>query len=221
MTHIGLHIDLILEDPGAYWSSGKVNALVTEARRNADELRRLLGHPNVVVQRLLSYTLSELGQDACGFVEEVDQLMDLDDRFVTYNALEVLLLCAKGERADCAWPLFVGLEREDVVLKKLCIRLLRNADDSQWQAASRIANQQEEFIHARCIERVVQSSDPVTDSRLMLMSGDAVSKAYGLVLALTHSSATSDVILDAASSCSDADIQETASYMARLLKLDS
>ena len=214
-------VESLLADPETFWAGGSVNALIIESRgTDLDHLRPLVGSPDLTVQRLFVHTLSELGRESCPLVRDAVQLLDVDDRFVTYNVFEVLILCAVGSDSGLVWPLYEGLDHEDQVIRRLSMRLLRNADATQWRGALTEGRARSELLHVRCIERVVSASDPIAESASMLDADHRLVRSYGMVLALRHHSQASKVILSAKTS-PDADVSETAVYMAKVLDLNT
>jgi hypothetical protein len=151
-----------------------------------DTLRPLLRSANRLVQHAAAYVLSELGRYGSDLVDDVTPLLDTDDRYLRYHAMEILAVCCDGPRADGFAPVIRMLGDDDQELRNLAMRLMSNADESQLHAGTKFfsANPQSDGQHERGLIALLKG-DAVHPEEIqgMLDDTDALNRRYGAIAA--------------------------------------
>jgi hypothetical protein len=178
----------LLADPAAFKEHGRAYQLLEEyfSGLAVETLRPLLRHENTLVRHAAVFVASELGQEASPLLDDVVPLIESDDRFVSYHALEVTVVCATGPLADRFIAIPRALESRDDVVRVLAMRLLTRADPTQLEAAAARADQIaiNKEVHSRGLLMLAGSAsrDP-RDVRLMLSDKHPIARMYGAVAA--------------------------------------
>jgi hypothetical protein len=182
-------IEDLLEDPETF--EGKERAYdLLQAYLNGyplNTLRPLLGSANRLVQHAAAYVVSELGRYGSDLVDDVTPLLDTDDRYLRYHAMEILTVCCDGERADGFVPVIRMLGDDDQELRNLAMRLMSNADESQLQAGARFfsGGPQSDGQHERGLSALLKGEAIKPEEvRGMLADTDALNRRYGAIAAM-------------------------------------
>lgn len=205
----------LLADPAAFKERGRAYQLLDEyfAGLAVDTLRPLLVHSNILVRHAAVWVASELGRQACTLLDDVITVLDAKDRFLTYYALEVTLVCADGARVDRFVHIPRALESSDEVVRTLAMRLLARADPSQLVAGCSLVASIEPNadVHKGGLRMLTdwRSCDP-DDVRQMLLNEDAVSRRYGAIVA-KHLRHRYPELLQLATELPDGDVRRFAS----------
>lgn len=180
----------LLADPAAFKQRGRAYQLLEEYFEGLpmDTLRPLLAHKDILVKHAAVWVASELGHQACTLLDEVTPLIASDDRFLSYHALEVTIVCAIGDYVDRFIRVPQALESNDDVIRSLAMRLLTRADQTQLEAAARLAETEtigsSSDVHRRGLSLLstCESRDP-DDVRRMLLEDDSIARMYGAIAA--------------------------------------
>lgn len=197
----------LLADPHQFEERGRAYQLL-EAYFDGEPvetLRPLLNHPNLLVKRAAVWVASELGAQSSRVLEDVIAVIDFNDQYLTYHALEVALVCAVGDKAEHFVCIPRALESSDDVLRVLAMRLLARADDSQLQRAiafyDRVGNDTGSHNGGLRLLAAGESASPIDVQRL-LSSGDLIAEMYGAIAAKRLRTQHPD-LLSAAANTSD------------------
>lgn len=146
-------------------------------------LRPLLSSNNSLVQRAAVYVASELGSQAKDLVYDVIPLLDSEDRYLKYHAMEVLAVCCEGERAKEFFHVVKVLESDDDVLRALAMRLVSRVDLSQIEGARRIFDSRHQtHSHSLAILAEGKQVDPAIIIS-MIHDVDPLIRRYGAIAA--------------------------------------
>lgn len=204
----------LLADPTTFKERGRAYQLLEEyfAGLPIDTLRPLLAHESVLVRHAAVWVASELGQEACVLLDDVVQLIASDDRFLTYHALELTVVCAIGKHVDRFIHVPLVLESSDDVIQVLTMRLLARADQTQLEAGARLTETMGSIgeVHRRGLSLLAncQSRDP-EDVRRMLLEDDSVARMYGAIAARRLHKASPE-LLQMAAELSDINVSRFA-----------
>jgi hypothetical protein len=151
-----------------------------------ETLRPLLTHKDTLVRHAAVWVTSELGQQACTLLDDVIPLITSDDRYLSYHALEITVVCAVGNRADGMVHFSKALESGDDVVRALAMRLLARADQTQLEAAAQRASADASAndAHTRGLSLLAASEacDP-GDVQRMLHEDNSVARMFAVIAA--------------------------------------
>jgi len=204
----------LLADPAAFKERGRAYQLLDEyfAGLSVDTLRPLLTHADTLVRHAAVWVASELGQQACTLLDDVITLIQDEDRFLSYHALEVTAVCADGEYLNRFIHIPRALESRDEVIRTLAMRLLTRADEAQLAAGHRQAasiglsadvHKEGLLMLATC-----RLCNP-DDVRHMLLKDEPVARMYG-VIAAKHLQQRHPELLQLAAELPDSDVRRFA-----------
>lgn len=207
-------ISELLADPARFNEQGRAYELLQEYFRGypVETLRPLLAHDDKLVQRAAIWVVSELGEQGCNLLDDVVPLMDGDDRYIRYHALEIALVCAIGKSVDRFVHVARALQSDDEVIRVLAMRLIANADQSQLEACSRLAEATGclDETHRRGLEQLSRcSSLNRNDVLSMIIAAHSLIRRYGAIAAKRLFKKFPELIADAAKS-SDPDVSRFA-----------
>ena len=204
-------VERLLADPAGFTERGEAYQLLQcyFAGFPLDTLRPLLDSNNVLVQRAAVFITGELGRAASVLVDAVVPLLNHEERYLRYNALEVLAVCATGSRAAHFVALLQALEDIDPSIRVLAMRMVCNADSSQLQAGrvffSSPHDHREE--HARGLSVLTGDTVETRDIEQLLQSPAPLARRYGAIAA-GRIFANTPALLDVAARSPDEDIRE-------------
>lgn len=177
----------LLSDPEAFKQRGRAYQLLDEyfSGLPVETLRPLLSHQNVYVQHAAVWVASELGAQAAPVLDDSLPMITSDDRFLSYHALEIAIVCAVGDLCDRFVRVPVALESSDDVIRRLAMRLMSRADAAQLEAAAKAAEQNGLSETHRTGMKLLAAGDTagVDDIKEMLASDSALARSYGAVAA--------------------------------------
>ena len=130
-------IDELLQNPSRFKQRGAAYQLLQEYFGGFPRatLRPLLQSDDPMVQHAAIFVASELGIAAEELLECVVPLIQRGDRYVKYNALEVVMVCSTEERGELFAHVLRAMEDEDEVIRGLAWRLAVRASKFQMRAA--------------------------------------------------------------------------------------
>lgn len=130
-------ISELLADPRGFADSGRGHKLLQTYFNGAllDTLRPLLRSGDLLIQREAVWVASELGAQAFPLLDDVVLLINSDDRYLTFHAMESVTVCATGVRAPEFVHVVAKLEDPDEVLRSLSMFLMSNVETSQLAGA--------------------------------------------------------------------------------------
>lgn len=210
----------LLADPAAFKERGRAYQLLEEyfAGLPVQTLRPLLQHPDMLVKYAAVWVASELGQQASMVLDDVVPLVDSDDRFLSYHALEIIAVCAIGNLADRFIGIPRALESRDDVIRVLAMRLMTRAHPTQLEAAADLAGRitGSKDVHRRGLLLLegCESRDH-EDVRRMLSDENPVARMYGAIAA-NRLRESSPELLQAAAELADPSISRFVREAAQL-----
>ena len=178
----------LLADPATFKERGRAHQLLDQYFKGLgiDTLRPLLTHNDLLVRHAAVWVASELGQQACVLLDDVITLLDTDDRYLTYHALEVIVVCAIGNDVDRFVHIPRALESRDEIIRILAMRLMAQADSTQLEAGSRHVTSigLSSDVHARGLSLLATGrSCSLEDVRHMMLEDDALARMYAAIAA--------------------------------------
>jgi len=181
-------IQVLLNDPEAFEEKEQAYDLLQAYSHGfpLETLRPLLRSQDRLVQHAAAYVVSELGRHAREVVDDVIPLLDTDDRYLRYNAMEVITDCCDGPDADKFVSVIRMLQDSDDELRVLAMRLMSNADESQLEAGARFFSTQSQHDeqHARGLSALLggDEADP-GEVPAMINDSDPLIRKYGAIAA--------------------------------------
>lgn len=130
-------LDELNTQPEVFFSEGRTYDLLQEYFKGEDisSLISLLGHKNLSTRKSAIWIVSELGKTALPLAEYVVPLLNDDERYIKYYALEFIMICSsEGSRGYFRYVVF-ALEDEDYIIRKLAMFLISNASRYQLEEA--------------------------------------------------------------------------------------
>jgi hypothetical protein len=178
----------LLADPAKFEEEGRSYQLLQEyfAGLPIETLRPLLRHKDDLVRHAALFVTSELGQDACALLDDAIPHIASTDRFQSFHAHEIVLVCAEGPLADRFIRITEGLESSDDVMRSLTMDLMSRADPSQLRAgADSLADARGRFDAHRRGLNLLANADRVApeDVERLLASDDRLDQFYGAIAA--------------------------------------
>ena len=202
--------DELLSDPEKFFDQGKAYILLQEYFKGypLKTLRVLLNHKDPMVQKSAIWVTSELGREAYPLICEAIHLIDSDERYIQYHALEIVMVCSFGENANKFIHVVRSLKCDDEVIRILVMRLISNADIPRLEAGIRQLKPEDptDKIHLHGL-RCLLEIDKFDEKRVvqMLDAPDPLLRKYGAIAAKILSKKYSG-ILEYAVSSNDSDI---------------
>lgn len=178
----------LLADPATFKERGRAYQLLEQYFEGLgiDTLRPLLAHNDLLVRHAAVWVASELGQQGCALLDDVIALLDTEDRYLTYHALEVTVVCAMGSDVDRFVHIPRALESRDDIIQNLAMRLMAQADSTQLEAGSRLVTAigANAGVHRRGLSLLAagRACNP-EDIRHMLLEDDALVRMYAAIAA--------------------------------------
>jgi hypothetical protein len=178
----------LLEDPARFKQDGRAYQLLEEyfSGLPIETLRPLLHHENELVRHAALWVTSELGEQGRVLLDDAIPLIESNDRFQSYHALEIAALCAVGDLENRFVRVVSGLESSDSVIRGLTMRLMARADMSQLKAGAVAAadDPARAEAHKRGLKLLAtgDKADP-EEVKTYLASHDGLTRCYGAVAA--------------------------------------
>lgn len=201
-------LDQLLESPKEFFDRGRSYDLLQEyfEGRDVESLRELLCHDDVFVRRVAAWITSELGSRGCGLLSDVIALLKSGDRYLSYHALEIITVCARGSNAREFSRVLQHFEHADSVLNQLAMRLTARADTSQWIAAREEGRLS--ASHRIGLDSLIEAGSSGANAiDRLLSSSDSIQRKYGAIVCRVLSK-QAPAVLDKAYACNDDDVQE-------------
>lgn len=179
----------LLTDPCEFEKQGRAYQLLQEYFRGLelDTLRPLLQHEDEAVRRAAVFIASELGSAGEPVMDEVADLVSDPDPRIRWDALESLMACSNSTRNEYIWLVPKALEDANDSIRRLAMRLLCNASNSQLEMAlkrfDRIAPTPR--VHEQGLSALLRDNGKLGCGEIdeLLDSGDSTLSMYGAVAA--------------------------------------
>lgn len=178
----------LLANPSKFKQDGRAYQLLEEyfSGLSVDTLRPLLRHEDSLVRHAAVWVASELGDQASALLDDATPLIESNDRFQSYHALEIAAVCAIGPQVDRFVNVARGLESGDGVIRGLTMRLMSRADPSQLEAAA-VASERDPACpeaHKRGLWLLAKGEQADSrDVRELLASDNRLALCYGAIAA--------------------------------------
>ena len=178
----------LLMQPEKFDKSGAAYALLQEYFLGypAETLLPLLGHSNYFVQKSAVWVTSELGRDGWPLLSGVLPMLDSDDRYLAYHAIEIVAACGVGEFAGFFSKVPTMMENQDEVLRITAMRLIGNTgaikmDEILRQSTRAIWDERHFKFLKRLVNTVPAEREGIVEE--MLGSSVPLERKYGAILA--------------------------------------
>lgn len=207
-------IQNLLTNPIKFNKEGKAYQLLQKYfdEMPLETLRPLLKNSDVEVNRAAVWIASELGRDANEIFDDVLPLVNSNDRYIKYHALEIIMVCSFEEKSEEIVHVIKALSSNDEVIRILAMRLISNASESQLQASVRIfeENASSDKHHLQGLLTLLDRNN-ITYEALLQMIDDSnpLTRKYGVIAAKRSLNKFSDAIKYAADS-TDIDVRKFA-----------
>lgn len=178
----------LLSDPVAFDDQGKAYQLLQRYFHglSKETLRPLLTHRDGLVRRSASFVATELGDQACGLLDEIIPLVHDDDPHIQWGSLETVMICSYKFFPEKFVVVLREFESHNDSIRRLAMRLTSNANQMQLESASNLTDvlgssrlQHERGLSILLKGHNVQEFDVIQ----MLNSSDLVARKYGAVAA--------------------------------------
>ena len=202
--------DDLYADPEAFWRSGKAYELLQKyfCGLPIGTLSPLLRERQMFVVRSAVFVASELGAGARPVVLDVLPLMNSSDRYIAYNALEVIMACS-GQDGGHFLEIVMALNNEDEVVRRLAMYCIARANETQLSRAFQEAEEAKTVSPAlRYGLRFVLDLEPTKEHQVlkMLQSPVRAERQFGAISAIRLLDSRPD-LLDAVNGSKDCDLQ--------------
>lgn len=213
----------LLADPQGFDGSGAPHSLLEEYFEGFQlkTLSPLLRHSDYFVRRSAIWVASELGVQASPLLSDVLRVLESDDRFLAYHALEVTAVCAVGPESLHFSKVLDGLEVSDDVLRVLAMGLIGNTGaGGMREILQSIDVEKWDERHVAYLRRLVSTgrADRRTVAEAMLGSPVALERKYGAILARWAVPEEPELVL-AATDSDDDDVRRYAESVVRIHQL--
>ena len=138
MTRAAEYIKQLETDPARFKNLGIGYQLLEEYfdGYSLDTLVPLLSSEDDRIIKSAVWIVSELGIDGQELLEHVVPLLTINDRYIKYHVLEIIIVCSEGlNHIDHFYHLIYALEDSDQVIRILAMELWCNASIEQLNAA--------------------------------------------------------------------------------------
>lgn len=198
----------LIAEPRRFADSGRAYELLQTYFSGASisTLRPLLRSSDLIVQRAAAFVVSELGAEGIQVLDDVVSLMESNDRYLVFHAMESVAECARGARASEFMHIVAKLEDPDDVLRSLSMFLMSNAEASQLAAAcALIEGGKLHSDHKEGICLLMDASAPDEAVHTLVHSDKPLNRRYGAVAAARLYD-RSPRLIDEAQASEDADV---------------
>jgi hypothetical protein len=174
----------LLAEPVGFNKRGRSYDLLQEYFRgySLETLRDLVRHPDIEVKRAAIWIASELGNRACRLLPDIANILHIENTYLKYHALEVVIVCAEGPDSHHLLHIIKAFGDGDSVIRALAMRLISRADTAQVEALAKLA-QREPLLnpdHKEGLEALL-AADAGTAVR-MLDSQSPLLRKYGAII---------------------------------------
>jgi uncharacterized membrane protein len=181
-------ISEMLTNSEEFYKKGKSYQLLQEYFDGfpIETLKPLLNSSNNFIQRSVAWIVSELGVEASGMIRDIVKLLDVDDQFVRYHALESIMICSFGEKVNEFINVIHSLEADNGVIRVHAMTLISNANSLQLNAAihSLTDHSETKESHLEGLSALLKADSLNPEFILnMIMHIDSVKRKYGAILA--------------------------------------
>lgn len=196
--------------PRGFWESGRSYDLLRCLFREESlrDLVPLLKASDVWTQRVALFLATELGHRASEVLDEVLPHVTSPDRHVAYDALEVLLVCATGDRVAEFWRVGAALSGSDPVLRRHAARLLSRATDEQVRVVVKLLREGWSSGQSGALEVLQDPASADVDGILTLLVDESAQVRLVTAAAALRGFPRDGVVLNALVHSQDEDVRE-------------
>jgi hypothetical protein len=210
----------LLADPAAFCKRGDDYKLVLECFEGfpVERLQPLLAHNDSAVRRATVWIASELGKQGRPLLDGAIAIINDDDPYVRFYALEVVALCSCGKDVHDFIHVVRSLEDKHNHVRAHMMFLMSNADHAQLEAAF------QEFSSGKCynelhkegLSQLLTRQDDARAISSMIDSVEPLLRKYGAIATWRSRERFPELITHVVSS-TDPDISAFWQHRARTL----
>lgn len=167
-----------------------------------ESLRPLLSSRDQLIRKVAIWIISELGTDS-GFINDIIPLVNDEDRYIKYHALEIIAMCSTNKNIEKFILLFPHLVSDDEVIRILTTRLISNAYMQQLEMSAKYFGLKESYnkLHLEGLLKLIEI-ESITSEQVLLMinSDEPITRKYGVISAKKLYSRNPDLVNKAMSS---------------------
>lgn len=179
-----LLISDLKKNPESFFDDGKSYDLLQEYFKGLalDSLNGLLVHENIIVRRVAIWIFSELGGTVVGLEENLKTLLQEDDRYIKYHALESVMMLSSCGSPNLFSYIISALESGDAVIRKLGMYLISNASNAQLNEAVEYFSKAHNQAHVEGLKFLLDDKSKL-DGQVdeMLCNSNEIFKRYGVI----------------------------------------
>lgn len=151
------------KNPERFFEEGRAYDLLQEYFKGepVDSLGVLLTNANPSIRKSAVWIVSELGGGAISIAEQVLTLLNDDERYVKYYALESLMVFSSSGLNKVFHHVVLALEDEDDVISKLGMYLISKSSNSQLEEAIQYFSNAGENSHLQGLRSLLVHSSGV------------------------------------------------------------
>ncbi len=129
-------INELLADSARFDEEGKSYDLLQEYFEGfpVNTLRALLSNEDHMVKRAAIWVVAELGEDAKELINDVIPLLNYEDRYIKYYAIESIMVFTNSVNFARFEHIIYRLHDEDPAIRQLAMRLVSYANEFQLEA---------------------------------------------------------------------------------------
>lgn len=203
----------LLANPHKFHKLGQASALLHQYFEGfpVETLRPLLASDDEFVQASAAYIASELGREARSLVDDVIPLLHSPYHEIVWHAMDVLIVCCKGEHAEKLAHLARMLEVDEQSYRLQAMFLMANASVGALEAALRVFESPDTCheTHARGF-RMLIGKDQIEPAVISaIRAPDPLLRRYGAIAAKRCFGEFPNLIVETASSDDDDLINST------------
>lgn len=195
-------IKKLLTKPSKFNNQGRAYQLLQQYFEGfpLETLQPLLHHKDPLVRRAAVWIVSELGIGGSGLLNDAIPLINDDERYVKYHALEIVSVCSVGGNANQFKYVIPLMECNDDVIRILVMRLVSNADLLQLEAGARFFGLKDSYhkLHNEGLTKLLEV-DRITPEQVALMinNDEPLTRKYGIIIAKRLFTKFPNLIIDA------------------------
>jgi hypothetical protein len=179
----------LFDNPSKFNELGKANELLNKYFHGLpiDTLKPLLVHENSEIRSAAIFIASELGNTSNCLIEEVSLLVDDPDPHIQWDALESIMLCSAKGNFDKFLLIIKHLEDKHDSIRRLAMRLISNANESQLNTAYDLmsgSNDNISTLHSAGLS-VLLKGNSIKQTEIMSMLNNPIQivRQYGAIAA--------------------------------------
>jgi hypothetical protein len=205
-------VDELLTDSARFDEEGKGYDLLQEYFEGfpLNTLRALLSNEDYMVKRAAIWIVAELGEAGNELINDVIHLLNYEDRYIKYYALESIMVFSSSVNFARFEHIIYKLHDDDPAIRQLAMRLVSNANESQVEATLQSITADKPYANTHKFGLNTLLNADLIDAEAfgrMIDDNNVLTKKYGAI-ASKRSFKKNPKVINYVSSSDDPDVKE-------------